>query len=67
MEELRQLEQRLKGARSQVRALQRTARTTLHVLTDLEEQLDAALAAQPDKEGTANGYSSYRFTQNTSA
>jgi hypothetical protein len=65
MEELRQLEQRLRGARSQVKALQRTARTTLQVLTDLEEQLDAALAAQPEQEGSANGHTNVRITKNT--
>ena len=62
MEELRGLEERLKGARSQVKALQRTARTTLQVLTDLEEQIDAALAAQPERGSATNGYSNHRIT-----
>jgi chromosome segregation ATPase len=65
MEDLAELRDALQGARSQVRALQRTTRTTLQVVNDLEERIDRCLAAQP-KEGTANGHTSYRLTKNTS-
>lgn len=66
MEELADLREALKGARSQVRALQRTARTTLQVVSDLEERIERCLAAQP-KEGTANGSNSYTHTTSVTA
>jgi hypothetical protein len=35
--------------------MQHVARTTLRVLADLEEQLDAALDAQPERKAQRNG------------
>jgi hypothetical protein len=54
MEGADQLRESIEATRSQVKALQRCARTTLQFLADLEERLDAADNAQP-KEGTAHG------------
>jgi len=58
MEELEEFRARLEGARLQVKSLQRAARTTLQVLSELEEratELTERLSAQSE-EDTANEY-----------
>ena len=65
MEELDTFIGRLERATLQLKALQRTARTTLQVTTDLLEVADELrenLNAQPVKEGTADGSFNGRTT-----
>jgi hypothetical protein len=68
MEELADFIGRLERAKLQLKALQRTARTTLQVTTDLLEQAEELLSALQDaqpKEGTAHDYNGSRATVRT--
>lgn len=60
MEGADQLRESIEATRSQVKALQRCARTTLQFLADLEERLDAKNAQSQEGKANGNGHQTTR-------